>query len=91
NPNEITIRELSEVVAELVGVTLQTTVNPLPPDDPTRRCPDIARAKELLSWTPQVDLRTGLQRTIDAWPRTTADGGDANAAPAAERQGACTV
>jgi nucleoside-diphosphate-sugar epimerase len=38
----------------------------LPTDDPKRRLPDITRAKELLDWTPEVQIRDGLQQTI-AW------------------------
>ena len=72
NPNEITVRELAEVVADLAGVPLATLRRPLPPDDPTRRRPDITLANELLGWAPQVSLREGLRRTIDAWPSTAA-------------------
>jgi UDP-glucuronate decarboxylase len=38
---------------------------PLPPDDPTQRCPDITLARERLGWTLQVELREGLAQTID--------------------------
>ena len=38
---------------------------PLPADDPKVRKPDITRAKALLGWTPKVDVRAGVQRTID--------------------------
>jgi len=37
----------------------------LPEDDPRRRKPDISRAKALLGWQPKVDLRTGLEATIE--------------------------
>ena len=39
---------------------------PLPTDDPQQRRPDIGRARDLLGWEPQVELREGLRRTIDA-------------------------
>lgn len=64
NPEEYTIRELASVLCEIAGVTLQTEERELPIDDPTRRCPDIARARNLLGWGPRVPLRVGLQRTI---------------------------
>jgi UDP-glucuronate decarboxylase len=38
--------------------------NPLPQDDPMRRKPDIDRAKEILKWNPEIDLRTGLIKTV---------------------------
>jgi dTDP-glucose 4,6-dehydratase len=38
---------------------------PLPVDDPQQRQPDITRARDLLGWEPEVELREGLQKTID--------------------------
>jgi UDP-glucuronate decarboxylase len=64
NPGEFTIGELARIVAETVGVPLDFEERPLPPDDPTRRRPDITVARERLGWEPHVDLRTGLERTI---------------------------
>ena len=64
NPGEFTIGELARIVAEIVGVPLDFEERPLPPDDPTRRRPDITVARERLGWEPHVDLRTGLERTI---------------------------
>ena len=42
---------------------------PLPIDDPQVRQPDISRARELLDWEPEVELRDGLQRTIEHYRR----------------------
>ena len=42
---------------------------PLPIDDPIQRCPDTTRAKELLDWTPVVDLEAGLRKTIAYFDR----------------------
>lgn len=64
NPNEFTIRELAERVTELVDVPCSVQYCPLPQDDPTQRCPDIARAAFLLGWAPTVQLGEGLQHTI---------------------------
>jgi UDP-glucuronate decarboxylase len=64
NPNEFTIRELAEKTGELCGVSTRIRHCPLPEDDPIRRCPDISRAQQLLSWQPGVQLTEGLRRTI---------------------------
>ncbi len=64
NPAEFTIRELAEQVLELTGSTSVIETRPLPNDDPRVRCPDIGRARHLLHWEPQIDLRTGLRSTI---------------------------
>ncbi|MBW2271506.1 MAG: SDR family oxidoreductase [Deltaproteobacteria bacterium] len=64
NPNEFTMLELAELVLELTGSKSKLERRPLPPDDPARRQPDITRAKQKLGWTPRVELRAGLERTI---------------------------
>lgn len=65
NPNEFTIKELAEIVLEMVGGRSKLVYKPLPSDDPTQRQPDITKAKKLLGWEPKVQLREGLERTID--------------------------
>ena len=64
NPVEFTIRELAEQVIELVGGETRMTFRPLPQDDPTRRQPDITRAREWLCWEPRTQLAEGLVRTV---------------------------
>ncbi len=66
NPEEHTVLEYAEMIRELCGSTSEITHEPLPPDDPTRRQPDIAKARAVLGWEPRVPLREGLTRTI-AW------------------------
>jgi dTDP-glucose 4,6-dehydratase len=65
NPDEYTVKQLAEIVVELTGSKAPITFEPLPEDDPKVRKPDITRAKALLGWTPAVNVRTGVQRTID--------------------------
>ncbi|MHC4991782.1 MAG: UDP-glucuronic acid decarboxylase family protein [Planctomycetota bacterium] len=65
NPDEFTIRQLAEQVIELTGSGGKILQAPLPADDPRQRQPDITLAREQLGWEPRVDLRTGLERTID--------------------------
>jgi dTDP-glucose 4,6-dehydratase len=65
NPEEFTILELAEVVRELVDEhDTKIVFCPLPKDDPTRRRPDISRARQLLGWQPNIRLRDGLERTV---------------------------
>lgn len=63
NPNEYTMLELIEEIQQLAGRELEIEKQPLPEDDPTRRCPDISKAKQQLDWQPQVNLREGLEKT----------------------------
>jgi UDP-glucuronate decarboxylase len=64
NPSEFTIRELANEIAHLCGTPASVRYCPLPADDPTQRRPDIQRAESLLRWTPRIQLREGLRRTI---------------------------
>jgi UDP-glucuronate decarboxylase len=64
NPNELMIKQLVDIVLETTGSKSNVVHHTLPVDDPRRRNPDISRAKELLGWTPQVDLEQGLAATI---------------------------
>jgi len=65
NPGEYTIRELAEeVLRQMPESKSKLVFAPLPADDPKRRKPDIALAKELLGWEPKVPLAEGLARTI---------------------------
>jgi nucleoside-diphosphate-sugar epimerase len=72
NPGEFTIRELAEIVAELIGTEFKTVEQSLPPDDPTRRRPDISVARSLLDWEPKISLREGLVSTINYFRGTIA-------------------
>jgi UDP-glucuronate decarboxylase len=63
NPVEFTIRQLAEQVLQLTGSRSKLVFQDLPIDDPRQRQPDIARARELLSWTPKIELQEGLERT----------------------------
>src|SRR5919202_1244811 len=65
NPDEFTILELAETVIDVTGSRSEIVHEALPTDDPKQRRPNISRARELLGWEPTVELREGLQRTID--------------------------
>jgi dTDP-glucose 4,6-dehydratase len=66
NPNEMTIVDLAEKINEMTGNVAGVELLPgkRDVDDPQRRQPNITRAKEKLDWSPQIDLATGLRKTI---------------------------
>lgn len=64
NPNEFTIKELAEQVIAQTGSKSKIITKPLPSDDPKQRQPDITLAKRELGWTPKVELKEGLEKTI---------------------------
>jgi dTDP-glucose 4,6-dehydratase len=65
NPQEFTILECAQAVLEVTGSKSELCFESLPEDDPTRRCPDIDRARALLDWEPRITLREGLERSLD--------------------------
>ena len=64
NPDERTVTELAELVLKITESRSKLEYHPLPTDDPTRRKPDIALAREHLGWRPEVDTEDGLKRTV---------------------------
>ena len=68
NPEERTLLNLAELVLDITGSSSELEFHELPEDDPKQRCPDISKAKNLLSWEPSVDISTGIKRTAD-WIR----------------------
>jgi len=65
NPGEFTMRQLAEEIALVCGTDVKVRHCPLPQDDPKQRRPDITRAQQLLGWSPTIQLREGLKRTVD--------------------------
>ena len=65
NPSEMSIVQVARRIIEATGSRSRIVHEPLPADDPKVRRPDIARARKLLGWEPQVSLETGLRTTID--------------------------
>jgi dTDP-glucose 4,6-dehydratase len=64
NPQEITILEFAERIRKHFDNAPPIVFEPLPQDDPKRRCPDIAKAKRVLKWEPKVGLEEGLKLTL---------------------------
>lgn len=65
NTNEITVLELAELVIKVVGKDLEIRYEAAREDDPTRRQPDITKAKRELGWEPKVNLEEGLRKTLE--------------------------
>jgi len=69
NPAEITVIELAKMIREMTGSRSEFIYEPLPKDDPTKRQPDISKARELLGWEPKTTIEEGLAETI-AWAKS---------------------
>jgi dTDP-glucose 4,6-dehydratase len=65
NPNEMTLLDMAKTIVEMTESRSEIVFEALPVDDPQVRQPDITRARQLLGWEPEIDLREGLRRTID--------------------------
>jgi dTDP-glucose 4,6-dehydratase len=66
NPAEYTLLELANVVLRATGSSSEIVFEALPVDDPQVRQPDITRAREVLSWEPEVQLEEGLRRVLES-------------------------
>ena len=64
NPDQVTIKELSEIVIRITGSKSEITFMPLPQDDPKRRCPVTDLAEKEINWKVKVSLEEGLRKTI---------------------------
>jgi UDP-glucuronate decarboxylase len=73
NPKEFTMMELAQLVIELTGARSRIVHRPRPQDDPRQRRPDISKAHDLLEWTPRIQLREGLLRTIEYFEALLSD------------------
>jgi dTDP-glucose 4,6-dehydratase len=69
NPNEFTMNELAETVLRVTGSKSDVVHEALPVDDPQVRQPDITRARQLLSWEPEIQLEAGLRRMLGSLGR----------------------
>jgi UDP-glucuronate decarboxylase len=76
NPVETPVRVLAEKIVAMIGSKSKIEYRPLPVDDPTQRCPDISRARNLLNWEPRVPLERGLDKTINYFDRLLTEYGE---------------
>jgi dTDP-glucose 4,6-dehydratase len=74
NPDhEVTMLELAQTVIRVTGSTSEIVFEALPIDDPQIRRPDITRARQILGWSPEIDLEEGLRRWLHALGREPAE------------------
>jgi UDP-glucuronate decarboxylase len=69
NPDEMSLLDLAKLIIELTESGSEIVFEALPVDDPQVRQPDITRARQLLGWEPEIDIREGLRRTIEHYTR----------------------
>ena len=74
NPDEFTILECAQAVLKVSGAKSKLRFYALPEDDPTRRCPDIAKARALLGWEPRITLEEGLRKSLEFFKNKAAAG-----------------
>ena len=74
NPHEMTVLDFALKIKALCGSSSTVVHKPLPVDDPKIRQPNITRAKEILGWSPQMDIDKGLTLTIDYFKSLIARG-----------------
>jgi dTDP-glucose 4,6-dehydratase len=65
NQDEFTILECAQAVLEVTGSKSELRFVDLPVDDPTRRRPDITKARALLKWEPKIRLKEGLEKSLE--------------------------
>ena len=65
NPREMTILEFADCIQRTAGLTAPIEHRSLPQDDPKRRQPDIAKAREILGWEPEIALEDGIRETLE--------------------------
>ncbi|WP_049921403.1 UDP-glucuronic acid decarboxylase family protein [Halopiger djelfimassiliensis] len=65
NEDERTIHELAETIIDISGTESGITHEPLPEDDPSRRRPDLSKARQILDYETEVELREGLRKTLE--------------------------
>lgn len=70
SPEEIKIEDLAKMIIDLTGSSSKIVYRRLPSDDPQKRKPDISLAKKTLDWSPKVNLKSGLKRTIEYFRKT---------------------
>lgn len=73
NSLEFKMIELAKMIKEITGSGSKIVFRPIPSDDPKQRKPDLSLANEILGWNAQVNLETGIKKTIDYFEKNLAE------------------
>ena len=74
NPGEYTMLQLAEEILKAIPESKSKIQHvALPKDDPKQRCPDITKAKSVLGWSPTIDLKAGLGKTVEYYRQELAN------------------
>jgi nucleoside-diphosphate-sugar epimerase len=65
NDKEIRIIDLAYKIKDITKSNSEIIFQPLPKDDPLRRCPDLTKARSILGYEPRVSLEEGVKKTIE--------------------------
>jgi UDP-glucuronate decarboxylase len=65
NPYELSIKDLAVEIKKITNSESTIIYHPLPSDDPMKRKPDISKAKSMLGWEPSIQLKEGIEKTVD--------------------------
>lgn len=69
---EISIRALSELIAELMGFEGEIRWDVTKPNGQPRRCLDVSRARDAFGFRAKTDFRSGLEKTIRSFRESRA-------------------
>ena len=65
NPYELSIKDLAVEIKKITNSESTIIYHPLPSDDPMKRKPDISKAKSMFGWEPSIQLKEGIEKTVD--------------------------
>ena len=65
--DEIAIKDLAQIILEEAGIVGELVLEPAPPGSVKRRCGDVRKLHALLDFQAQVDIRSGIQKTLASY------------------------
>jgi len=61
----MSVLDMANLIIEITGSKSRLVFRDLPEDDPKVRQPDIGLAASRLGWSPKVDIREALAKTVE--------------------------